>query len=455
MSLTPLTFTGISTYSSDFQQIINRAVSIASIPLQSLQNQQTDILQQKTLVGNLSAAVATLSQSLAQIGTTSAGKSLVASSSDASKVTATNINSTSPATYTLTNITSLAKVASETSVLSYADASATPVASTPSSVELTVGDQTKTLDISGNNTLTGLRDAINSSGLGVTATILTVSPTENYLSISANQAGATTLKLVDDPSGASPVNLLTNLNQGADTVFTLNGAQVSRNSTTISDLIPGVVLNVQGTTSGNESVDVSLATDRSSISNALQSFVTAYNAVVDQVNGQVGQNAGLLSGDYLVRLVQDDLRQISAFPGSGSIHGLADLGIEFDSTGKASFNADTFNAISDSQMSDVFTFLGSQTTGLGGMSGVLDQISDPLTGLAKLQQDQYDRTDQQLTDQIANTTDQINQMQQILSVKLQSADALLGQMQSQQTVLDASIKSLNLVLYGPNTQSVG
>ncbi|HBY64481.1 MAG TPA: hypothetical protein DEH78_32070, partial [Solibacterales bacterium] len=49
VSLTPLVFTGISSYSQDFQAIMERAVSIASIPLKSMQNEQTDVLQKKML----------------------------------------------------------------------------------------------------------------------------------------------------------------------------------------------------------------------------------------------------------------------------------------------------------------------------------------------------------------------------------------------------------------------
>ncbi len=452
MSLTPLTFTGVSTYSSDFQSIIDRAVAIASIPLKSLQNRQADLVQQKMLVGNLSGAVGTLASALQGLGQVSESKGLVASSSDTSKVVATNTGSSSTATYTISDITSLAKVASESSKVSYADASATPVSANPSQVNLIVGGQSKTLDISKNNTLAGLRDAINAAGLGVTASILTVSPTENYLSVSANSAGATTLRVVDDPNGAA-TDLLTNLNQGANTVFKLNGAPVSTNSTQISNVIPGVTLNILGTTGVGGNVDVTLGTDRTSVSNALQSVVTAYNAVRDQVDAQMGKNAGLLSGDYLVRLVQDDLRQVASFSGTGSIKSLAALGVEFDTTGHASLNQDTFNALPDSSMNDVFSFLGSSTTGFSALASTLTQVSDPVMGLAKMQMDQYDATDQRLTDSISTTTEQITMMQESLSSKLTSADSLLANMESQQKVVTASIQSLNYVLYGKSTQS--
>jgi len=181
--------------------------------------------------------------------------------------------------------------------------------------------------------------------------------------------------------------------------------------------------------------------------------VTNYNAVAALVNAQIGENAGLLSGDSLVRQVQSSLRQLANFTGSGAVTSLAGLGIEFDSTGKASFNQGTFDALPDSNLNDVFSFLGSDRTGFGGISSIFTQISDPISGLAKLQQDQYTAADTRLSDQIAKQTDQVNLMQTSLSAKLIAADSLLAQMETQQKIVDASIQSLNLVLYGKSTQS--
>jgi len=82
MSITPLTFTGISQYSTDFQTILNRAVQIAQIPVQQLQNKDSDVLQRKTLLGGLSTAVSGLSDALGALGKIGAGQALAASSSD-------------------------------------------------------------------------------------------------------------------------------------------------------------------------------------------------------------------------------------------------------------------------------------------------------------------------------------------------------------------------------------
>lgn len=448
MGLSPLTFSGLSKYSQDFGTILERQVKIASLPLTRLQNQQADVLAQKTLLGNLSSSVLDLRDAVAALGELGENKGLVASSSNTAKVTATNAAATVPVSYTISEITSLAAAASETTVAGYPDADTTAVSAT-GIVELRAGSNTYTLDLTGKNTLTGLRDAINGlSGTGVTATILNTGSGANpyFLSVTANSPGATTLTLKDD-SGAG-ANLLTAANQGANTVFKLNGVSVSKASTFINDVVPGVTFNILGTTSGSESVSVTLASDRSKMRQALESFVSAYNAVATQVDGQFGPNAGLLAGDFIVREAQGVLREITRYESGSGIKNLTELGIELARDGRMSLNTDTFNALSSAKVSQAFDFLGSATTGFGALVNRLDGLADPVRGIAKLQQDRYDETDRRLTSEIAEVQLRISVMQQSLSARLQAADALLGQLESQQGMVDASIQSLKLTLFG-------
>src|SRR5437667_3131451 len=121
MGLAPLVFTGVSTYSSDLQTVLNRAVSIANLPVTQLQNQQKDLVQQKLLVTNLSDASNSLANSITALGQLAQHGALSATSSQPSLVTATatNTGSTTPANYTISNITSIASAAAETSISGY------------------------------------------------------------------------------------------------------------------------------------------------------------------------------------------------------------------------------------------------------------------------------------------------------------------------------------------------
>src|ERR1051326_1901137 len=204
MSTAPLAFTGVSTFSSDFQTILSRQVQIAQIPITQLQNHQSDNTQKKTLLTSLNGAVAALGSSIAALG---ANKGLVATSSDPA-ISVMNTGATQATNYTITNLQSLAKPASETSVLGYADPTLTPI---PANLQLVLGSSSYSITLGdGQTNLVGLRDAINASGAAVTASIVTTGTgaNPNYLVVSANGNGAITLQLNDVTNPASPVALL-------------------------------------------------------------------------------------------------------------------------------------------------------------------------------------------------------------------------------------------------------
>ena len=85
-------------------------------------------------------------------------------------------------------------------------------------MKLVLGSNSYTINLtSQTNNLNGLVSAINGLGAGVTASVLTTGSgaTPNYLSLSAASTGATTLQLIDDPTGAA-TNVITAANQGSN-----------------------------------------------------------------------------------------------------------------------------------------------------------------------------------------------------------------------------------------------
>jgi flagellar hook-associated protein 2 len=450
---TPTTLTGVSKYSSDFQSVLNRAVAIANLPVTALQNKDATILSQESDLATLGNSVSAFQASLTALGTLAANQALVATSSDTSVVSAQATGATSAANYTISNITSIASAASETSQTGYADSSSTNVSST-GTLSLVVGSKSYPIHLtSATNNLVGLETAINNLGVGVTASVLTTGTgtTPDYLSVTANATGATTLQLIDDPTPGANTNLLTSANQGSDAVFQLNKLNVDKPDNTINDVIPGLTFTIENTTAAGKTVNLSLATDSSQLQSALQDFVTTYNAVNDAVTTQVGRNAGSLSGDFVVRQVQSDLRLMIAHQGTGAIQSLSGLGIQIANTGQMSLDATTVNSLSSSQVSAAFSFLGSTTTGLGGFSQQFAGITDPYIGLIATQQAGYKQTDTNLQNQISSLNDRISVMQTALTGQLEAADALEAQLESQQNVLSATIQSLNYSAFGASS----
>ncbi len=542
-SIGSLYFTGISQYSSDFQSILTRSQQIAQLPITALQNQQTDNQNKSQALDTLDPVVADVGSAVASLGTLAANGGLAASSSNNTLASAVTTGTAAAGSYTISDIKSLASASSEMSLTGYANTSTSPV-SASGVVNLVSGSQTYQLNISKNNNLTGLVNAINSSGANVTASILTTGTgaTPDYLVVTANSTGATTLQLNDlkspsdlvtntgtgtetslttyaDPTSTpvsssgyvnlvvgsktynlnisakndlngvvqaingagagvtatvsngslsiatnnssattiqlndmTPSNLISNTNQGSNADFFLNNIEVTRSSNTINDVISGVSLTLNSTTSTtNPSATISVSTDAGQLSNALQTLVTNYNSLVDQVNQQRGQSGGVLVGDSIIWQISNDMQQLATYwnpSSSGSIHSLSDLGVEFDDTGKMSFNQNTFNNLSQTQISDAFNFLGSSTSGLAALANNFTQITDPIEGVIQLQLTDYQTQDTSLSNRITTLTAQATATQNTLTAKVQAADALCAQLASEQTSVNAEVQSLNYVMYG-------
>jgi flagellar hook-associated protein 2 len=449
VSITPLRFTGISDFSDDFQKIADRAVAIASLPVKQMQNSQSDLITKKQTLTALNVNVKALADSVAALGSLGSSKALTVTSSNANKVSVTNNGLSGAATYTITEITSVAKAASETTAAGLATADSTAVDG-DGMLELTLGGTNYALDLSAyGNHLNGLRDAINALGAGVTATVLNTGSGANpyYLSITASVPGQTTLQL-RATAGDSGSNILTAANQGANSVFKLNGLDVVKADNVITDVVPGLTFNILDKTSVGESIILTAQSSRGSLATGLQNFVTAYNATVDKLKLQVGENAGLLSGDFIIHHLNRTLRSLTGHTGTGVVLSLVDLGIDLDKQGVMSFNQVKFYSLPTSTIDAGYEFLGSPTTGFGAHSQALSQISNPVTGLIKTQQDNYDAADARIGRQIDELVARIEQMQLSLLSKLQQADTLLNSLASQQAILEASINSVNVATFG-------
>jgi len=146
--------------------------------------------------------------------------------------------------------------------------------------------------------------------------------------------------------------------------------------------------------------------------------------------------------------VSRTLRQVIGHQGTGDVKALADFGIELDKTGTMSFNSTKFYSLSSASLEGAFTYLGSETTGFGGLSQSLDQIANPISGFIRLQQNNYDTSDIRMTSQIAELTARIERTRSVMSLKLQQADALLAGLQSQQNALETTLKSVALATFG-------
>ena len=139
---------------------------------------------------------------------------------------------------------------------------------------------------------------------------------------------------------------------------------------------------------------------------------------------------------------------MASYQGSGAIKNLSDLGIQLGKDGKITFDTTVFTSLSSNQVSSAFDFFGSESTGFGGLSDKFSQITDPVSGFVKLQQDSYDLADKRIQNDIADLNDRIGQLQTRVAARLQAADALQAQLTAQQSLLSATLQSLYFTSFG-------
>jgi flagellar hook-associated protein 2 len=426
----PVTFTGQSTFSSSFQQVLQRAVSIASLPMQQLQTEVTTLQSQQSALASLGSTFDSLQSALQAIDTATSGN-VSATSSDTSVVTASAQSTTLPGTYSI----QVSDIGSSTSTISSAGSS--PVTdpssasiSNSSSYTLTVNGTTTTITPSG-DTLDDLADAINNANAGVSATIVNLgsnSSPDYRLALTSTELGPDTIQLNDGTN-----NLLTTVQTGTDAQYSVNGntTVLSSNSDQIT-LAPGLTATLVGANS-TETVNITVAASEANLSSALSSFVSAYNAAFTAVQGQVGQSGGALAGQSLVYELQDALNQIANYTASsGSVQDLSDLGLTLSSSGSLSFDSSQFSTLS---ASGIQQFLGGLTSSgfLQTANNVLTNIADPTTGMLATE---YANIGNEITDdnsQISDDQNEVNIIQTNLQQQLSAADAAIAVLQEQTT----------------------
>jgi flagellar hook-associated protein 2 len=120
-------------------------------------------------------------------------------------------------------------------------------------------------------------------------------------------------------------------------------------------------------------VQVQITNNTSDVETAVSKVVTAYNAVIKDINGQEGNdssgNAEPLFGSTTLAMLQNQLTSALIGGGaSGSINSVTQLGIGFNQDGTLTLNGDTLGNVLNSNFSDVTGFL--QNSGSFGQTFV-------------------------------------------------------------------------------------
>jgi flagellar hook-associated protein 2 len=335
------------------------------------QTQLTSLQAQDTVFTSLGTDLSTLTtavQSLTDFTGVFAEKQ--GSSSDTNVLALTSATTGAIAGSHTVLVSQLAQTSSD-----YSDTVANAADTLSGSLTIQVGSgtsQTITVD-SSSNTLASLASAINAANIGVNASIIS-DTSGSRLSLASGTSGSagqlTISGALTDATTSSAIGF--NTGQAAqDASLKVDGVTLTSGSNTVTTAIPGVTFQLLSVSTSP--IQVQITNDTADVETAVSNVVTAYNAVIKDINGQEGNdssgNPEPLFGNTTLALLQNQLS--SALIGgkaSGSISSITQLGIGFNQDGTLTLNGDTLDTVLNSDFSDVTGFL--QNSGSFGQSFV-------------------------------------------------------------------------------------
>jgi flagellar hook-associated protein 2 len=430
----PPSFSGVSKFASSLQQVLTRAVGIASLPLDTLQAGLTDLKSRQSALQSLDATFLTLQESVSSLQYTLTNNLLTSSVSDPGVVSANIEPGATAGTYSVEveNLGAYSTAISNAGSTAVKDPNSQGI-TTSSPLTLSVGGvETEIRPVSSN--LHDLATAINAqAGSQVQANVVNIGSTawpDYRLSLTATNLGSDAIGLTDS-SGAS---LISSATAGSLASYVVGGSSGSISSTTRTiTLSPGLTLSLLSQCAPGQATTVSVANNPAVLASVFSSFVTAYNAAVSATRQQHGQSAGALQGDSLLQTLSGTVSQLGTYSNGTPSSALANFGITVDQTGHLSVDTARFTNAANADFPALLSTLGSSDTG-----GFLKTATDLLGGIenatAGFIPSSENDVASQITAQQAKIASQqatVAQLQTNLTAQISRADAAIASLESQ------------------------
>lgn len=310
-------------------------------------------------------------------------------------------------------------------------------------VTVTIGD--------GENSLTGIANAINAARASVTATVVSDANGARLSLRGATGAEQSfTIDVLEDPD--APGLAAFTFNTGAqalavtrkamDSIVAVDGTELRRPGNSIADLIPGVRLDLVRAAPG-EVIALNTQPPTAGLAQAMRDIVDTYNELLTVAREDTNPVSGVLRGDAGAREMMRQLgtltnRILNAGGAPGEPRTLAELGVKTNRDGSLSLDAAQLARVLAEQGPAVERML---TAGLGQ---ALRQISIDLTGRGgslAASEAGYGRLRKQLDGELERMNAQAADMRTRLTRQFAGMDARVSAYRATQSFLEQQIKS--------------
>lgn len=438
-------FSGIGA-GADWTSMISQLVALESRSLNRLQSDEIRLNRQISDYGLVKSAIDTFKSKVDALRDASTLSVFSGSSSDEDVLTASTDSSAVASTYdvVVSRLASRDKLASS----SYADSDTAVGTGT---LSITVDGDTLDLTVdASNNTLSGLRDAINDSvdNPGVVASILNESGGSRLI-LTSSETGAVNavnISVVDDDlnnsdaSGLSKLfyigvgddGLAEQITTAVDAQLTIDGFDIESASNSVTGAISGVTLQLKSL--GSSTIDIEQ--DTSQVEEKVGEFVSVYNTLMQQFDTF---DAGSLARDSGLRRIGNGFTSILNSPAviGGVDTYLFEAGITRDRYGVLSLDSSQLSDTLASDFDKISQIFSNETSGYATRfydfaDQVLNEIvvsrEDSLSSRKRMLQTQIDRQELHIEVYEKTLIEQFRSLDTTMSSLMATSNYLAGQL---------------------------
>jgi len=364
----------------DVNSIVTSLMAVEQKPLTAVTTQKTDYQSKVSAYGTLKSSLSTFQTAINALSTPSKFNAQTVTSANTSVFTATANGSAALGDYSVT-VSQLAKsqklatvgfantsdtVSTGTLIIDFGTYTADPLATPPATHKFTAGTKSTvniTID-SSNNTLAGVRDAINAANASVSATIIN-NGTNNQLVLTSKDTGeVNNMRISGIPELAYDLSTgVSNMSQtqvAKNALLNVDGIDVVKSSNSITDVISGVTLNLLATNAS--SVNLGVASNQDTVKASVTAFVDAYNKLDTTLRSltkydSTGKSSGALLGDATARTVISQIKSVmtKTINSGGAITSLTQIGVGFQRDGQLALDSTKLTAALTSNFNDIAT----------------------------------------------------------------------------------------------------
>lgn len=450
------------------ESVITKLVAIEKQPADALTTKNTTLQTKVSTWGKIQSAFSSLKDAANKLTQSEFWNGTTATSSNDTAVSVSTTSSAAASAYAVTvsqlaqgQMVATSAFASKTAAVGegtlrielgtyVTDNSVAPPAVTfnakaaASAVDIAIGP--------GDNTLEKIRDRINSSNAGITASIVNdasgsrlvmrgANGETNAFKVSVTENGAVpglSALAYDGTTGGTSSMTRTQAAQNAKA--TINGLAVSSESNTLSDVVDGVTLTLKQATA--TPANITVAQDTASISKGVSDFISAYNNVVSTIRVQTlydeaSKTAGPLQGDSTARGLLSQMRNLitSDSTATASFSRLFDMGIVTNTDGTLKMTSSKFNDAMGTKLADMQKYFANSDDVVASKNGMGQRIKNLASQILDT------------NGAIANSTDGLKATIKRNTTKIDSINDRAGlyeaRLRQQYTALDASYSKLS------------